>query len=219
MKFTEFITRTQNISFAEAISLLLPVYVNAHNWNIDDSIEKVFENKRDYIINIVLIKNINDKVIVGEVVYDYIRDEDGFPYEDEVTGKPIYELKECKSYANAKNLFAYVINDINEPSYIPDAIIEFSGIKIETLDKKFELKYDQRIDKPVCQGIARTLWDIYPDTTLKDMSNHNAIQMYGNGRHYKDPKTVPGWLSEVDPRPEDKRRGPKKKNVSDEGED
>lgn len=70
------------------------------------------------------------------------------------------------------------------------------------------------IDKELCQSIARTLWDIYPDTRIAQMVKHKAIQQYGNGRHYQGKHTLQDWLSEVAPSHIKNRPGrPKKKST------
>jgi len=57
----------------------------------------------------------------------------------------------------------------------------------------------EQIDKQVCQGIARTLWDQDPTFTIKALTQHPAILRNGNGGLYSS-KTLHAWLSEVDPR-------------------
>lgn len=69
-----------------------------------------------------------------------------------------------------------------------------------------QLRNDQ-LDKQLCQAIAKTLWDIYPEMTIEDMKKHKAIQQHGNGRLYGGKNTLRGWLSEVDPRPPEKKTG------------
>jgi hypothetical protein len=64
------------------------------------------------------------------------------------------------------------------------------------------------IAKNVCQGIAKTLWDINPEMTITDMCLHSAIQNYGDGKLFGLDTTLHRWLSEVDPRK--KKTGPKK---------
>lgn len=54
-------------------------------------------------------------------------------------------------------------------------------------------------DKELCQSIARTLWDIYPDIRIAQMAKHKAIQQYGNGRQYKGEHTLRDWLREIAP--------------------
>lgn len=70
------------------------------------------------------------------------------------------------------------------------------------------------LDKELCQTIARTLWDIYPDTRIAQMAKHKAIQQYGNGRQYQGKHTLQDWLSEVAPSHIKNRPGrPKKKST------
>lgn len=60
-------------------------------------------------------------------------------------------------------------------------------------------------DKRDCQDIARALWAEQPAATQSDLLKHPRIKPYLNQWHGKN--TVPGWLSEVDPRPKEQRRG------------
>jgi len=53
--------------------------------------------------------------------------------------------------------------------------------------------------KLLSQAVAKTLWDIYPDMTIKDMCEHNSIQEYGGAKPYNKDKTVRSWLFEVAP--------------------
>jgi len=66
----------------------------------------------------------------------------------------------------------------------------------------------EAIDKEVCQGIAKTLWDGKPDMTIEEMRDHKAIQVYGSGKLYSGDTTLRRWLSEVDQRKV--KTGPKK---------
>lgn len=69
-----------------------------------------------------------------------------------------------------------------------------------------------QIDRQLCESIARTLWDEHPDWNIVQITEHRAIQIYGNGVHYTA-DTLRDWVKEFDPRPEDKRRGRPKKNT------
>lgn len=70
-----------------------------------------------------------------------------------------------------------------------------------------------QMDKQLCQAIARTLWHDNPNLTIKELCNHHAIQVFGNGRLYSGKNTLPDWMSEVDPRPSEQKRGRPKKSV------
>ncbi len=60
-------------------------------------------------------------------------------------------------------------------------------------------------DKRDCQEIARALWAEQPAATQSDLLKHPRIKPYLN--QWRGKNTVPGWLSEVDPRPKEQRRG------------
>ena len=83
----------------------------------------------------------------------------------------------------------------------------FIGLEegIELINEKTQ----QKIDKAVCQGIARTLWSIYPEMIIDNMQYEKSIQVYGSGKLYSTDTTLRRWLSEVDPRKV--KTGPKKK--------
>lgn len=63
-----------------------------------------------------------------------------------------------------------------------------------------------QVDRIRCQAIAATLWLSNDQMTIAEITKHSAIQIYGNGKHYKD-ATLRGWIKEVDPRPAEKKRG------------
>ena len=53
-------------------------------------------------------------------------------------------------------------------------------------------------DKQLAQTIAKQCWEESPDTNIKDMTQHEAVQIQGNGKLYTY-KTLRKWLSEVAP--------------------
>lgn len=66
---------------------------------------------------------------------------------------------------------------------------------------------NNQISKAVCQGIAKTLWKANPEMTIADMLKQHEVLEYGGAKHYSLEKTVRPWLSEVDPRPPEKKTG------------
>lgn len=66
---------------------------------------------------------------------------------------------------------------------------------------------DDRLDKLVCQAIARTLWQIDPNIHPAHMAKSKFIQRYGNGKLYTDENTVKNWIAEVDPRKSERKTG------------
>jgi len=211
MKLSELICRSGQITFSTATILLQPVYLYAHNWNKTDKVAEVVRKNEDYIRNKILIKGIDIGEIEGKYEYKNVLDADGMPVTDPETDDDIFSLDLFVSWVNITTLMNYVYKDIGDINCIP---IELQHLIYEELlecaSELIDTKYDPKIDKLVCQGIAKTLWDIDPELTIKAISNHRAIQVYGNGKQYKDPKTVSGWISEVDPRSSAKKRGRKK---------
>lgn len=97
---------------------------------------------------------------------------------------------------------------INNKGYkIPYEFKAFIGVeeKVRVINEK--LQYE--IDKAVCQGIARTLWDEYPEMTIEHMQDHHAIQVYGSGKMCCADTTLRRWLGGADTRTV--KRGRKRK--------
>lgn len=113
----------------------------------------------------------------------------------------LYKPKELIVWAKEKNF------------QLPPKLLEYMGISDPTYvsDKTPTVRISQ-LHKQLCQAIAKTLWDIQPDMTIEEMKTHSAIQEYGGGKNYTGKNTLRDWLSEVDPRPAERKRGaPKKK--------
>ncbi|AOU26017.1 TPA: hypothetical protein P5J75_001958 [Legionella pneumophila] len=79
--------------------------------------------------------------------------------------------------------------------------VEVSGNEIEK-----KLRPSQKA-KIACQAIARVLWDSHPTMTIEEMKVHPAILKHGYGSYYSGKNTLRDWLSEVDPRPKNKKTG------------
>lgn len=92
-------------------------------------------------------------------------------------------------------------------------ISDFGGVFV-----KEEAHKDQKplgsnsslFDQSLCQAIAKTLWDIYPNWTIEAMTKHPSILKYGNGALYKGKNTLRDWLSPVAPAHVKKPGRPKK---------
>ena len=74
-------------------------------------------------------------------------------------------------------------------------------------DKKLR---PNQIDKQLCQAIASTLWNEFPNYNIKQIITHPSLRRFGNGAQYEE-RTLRGWVKGRDPRPEDARRGRPKK--------
>jgi hypothetical protein len=131
MRFSEFIADKENVWLQDVIPLLQLIYVNSHDWSVDDSIPKVIASKRKYVTTNVLVHNITDKIIEGELVYEYICDDEGNPCAiDPETEEFATELRLDKSYVNIKSLVNYVVNDIKDASLITDELPVIAGIDV-----------------------------------------------------------------------------------------
>ena len=60
-------------------------------------------------------------------------------------------------------------------------------------------------DKADCQAIAYALWAEQPGATQTDILKNSRIKPYL--KKWPGKNTLPGWLSEIDPRPKEQRRG------------
>jgi hypothetical protein len=131
MRFSEFVADKENVRLQDVIPLLQLIYVNAHDWSVDDSILKVIDSKRKYVTTDLLVYNITNKIIKGELVYEYICDDEGNPCAiDPDTEEFATELRLDKSYVNIKSLIDYVVNDIKDASLITDELPVIAGIDV-----------------------------------------------------------------------------------------
>lgn len=81
--------------------------------------------------------------------------------------------------------------------------------EVKPKDGEVRLKSNQEA-KLICQGMAIALWDANPEMTIAEMAEQIVILEAGGGQAY-GVKTRRGWLSEVDPRPDSEKTGPKPK--------
>lgn len=118
-----------------------------------------------------------------------------------LSNEKLYKPKELIDWAKEKDF------------QLPPKLLEYMGLGEESdNDNKRPASRASQLHKQLCQAIAKTLWDIQPDMTIEEMKNHPAIQEHGQGKSYTGKNTLRDWLSEVDPRPAERKRGaPKKK--------
>jgi hypothetical protein len=81
---------------------------------------------------------------------------------------------------------------------IIDEQVGYLDSAVDLPEETKRLRSNQKA-KLLSQAVAKTLWDIYPDMTIKDMCEHSSIQEYGGAKPYNKEKTVSRWLSEVAP--------------------
>jgi len=129
MRFSEYVARNEIVSLKDVIPWLQLIYFNAHDWNADESIQNVLYSKRKYVISDLLEYNINKDVIKGELVYDYICDDEGNPCAiDPDTEEFATVLNLDGSHVNMISLIKHLVNDIEDASLIPDELLGIAGI-------------------------------------------------------------------------------------------
>jgi len=135
MRFSEYIARNEDVWLKDVIPWLQLVYFNAHNWDVDDSIQNVIYGKRKFVISNVLEFNINKGIIKGKLVYEYICDDEGNPCAvDPDTEEFATELNLDRSYVNFKSLINYLVNDIEDASLIPEDLLGIAGIEVPNVN-------------------------------------------------------------------------------------
>jgi hypothetical protein len=131
MRFSEYVASNDNVRLIDVIPWLQLIYFNAHDWNVDDSIQNVLHGKRKYVISNLLEYNINKDVIKGKLVYEYICDDEGNPCAvDPDTEEFATVLNLDRSYVNFISLLKYVVNDIEHVYMIPDELLGIAGIEV-----------------------------------------------------------------------------------------
>jgi hypothetical protein len=141
MRFSEYVARNENVCLNDVIPWLQLIYFNAHDWDVDDSIQNVLYSKRKYVISDLLEDNINKDVIIGKLFYEYICDDEGNPCAvDPVTEEFATVLNLDRSCVNMKSLINHVVNDIEDASLIPDDMLVIAGIEVTEISARYNLK-------------------------------------------------------------------------------
>lgn len=75
---------------------------------------------------------------------------------------------------------------------------------IDAFWSRLDSKQKRRI---LCREIATQLWLASPDRTIADLIRDPLIKNIGGGKYYDDDKTVREWIKDLDPRPEEMKKG------------
>lgn len=124
-----------------------------------------------------------------------------------VTDRKYHKLILDGFLLNRVELFALsVFKDVQFPEFWwDDKMVEAVGgqfISTSAPDSKAQNQDNARtsvLDKSICQAVAKTLWDIYPDINISDMTKHPSILKYGGGVNYPGKNTLSDWLRVVAP--------------------
>jgi hypothetical protein len=103
--------------------------MDAHNWNADDYIGEVYVKKRDYIIDKLLILNIKNKKITGNLKYKEVFDCHGNPWIDGETGWPKEVIDLEESDVNLIELIQHMVNERKETDILPDELLIAAGFE------------------------------------------------------------------------------------------
>jgi len=76
--------------------------------------------------------------------------------------------------------------------------------QIDAFWAKLASKQQHRL---LCRAIAAEMWRINPNKSIADICRDEAIQSFGGGRYYAKPDTLREWIKDLDPRPEEMKKG------------
>ncbi len=216
MDIYDYFKNTKKCTYRSAIEVLTNLYLVSLNWegNINYlekrlSVKEMFEKHIKSGINGLHIRG--DIEIDGEnpVITDL----------DEISGdqKVDFPINYQNSVLFTDHLIQHLLNMLKNKEFnAPDVFVErlLGSETNESGDTNLQQEKlrKEQIAKIRCQALAKYLWHLNPHMTIEEMKTHSAIQEYGDGQYYKGKNTVRGWLSEVDPRPEDQKTGPKNSN-------
>jgi hypothetical protein len=127
----QMLAKRETVSVADAPTILLPLYMNSHMWNVDDTINDVRRRKQKYILEDIIISGVQGEIIEGSLHYDYIYDADGLPEQYEPDGHSEKVLYSASSYVNLKSLIERVVKDIKDTASIPVEYLAIAGLAAE----------------------------------------------------------------------------------------
>lgn len=120
MRLSELIKKRRLTRFSSAIPLLLPIYMDAHVWNEDDYYGEVYERKKSYITEKVLLFYINKYNVEGTPIYERVYD---------CNGNVSKELDLNKSNINIVKLIKKMVDDKKDNLIFSDELLIAAGIE------------------------------------------------------------------------------------------
>jgi len=129
MRLSELIKKRRLTRFSSVIPLLLPIYMDAHVWNDDDYVAEVYERKRKYIIDKILLLYTKNNNIDCTPRYKWTLDDKGDPRINGETGEPIQELDLQESDVDLVELIRCMVNDHKDRLTFPDELLIAAGIQ------------------------------------------------------------------------------------------
>lgn len=191
-------SRLIEVNLTKAAWLIASAQLSDSEFESEDHYNTEFA-KLNQKVTSVLIQSVSNE----EVTVDPLIDGETITYNEYgvmgyMTDKIYIKIKELCSWAMAKRY------------NLPDELKHLTGQgEVESQKIPEKTLRPSQIAKIKCQAIAQTLWMIYPGMTTEEMKKHPAILEFGGGKDFQGKNTLRDWLSEVDPRPNDKKPGPK----------
>ncbi|QSP93845.1 hypothetical protein LPB19_11625 [Marinobacter salinisoli] len=93
------------------------------------------------------------------------------------------------------------------PSDDEEPLTTVGKIKQAEADRFWSRLTDAQRHRMLCREVAGNLWKADKTLTQGAIMDHPVIREYCGAKYYTDPNTVRNWIKDLDPRPEDKRRG------------
>ncbi|HCE66861.1 MAG: hypothetical protein A2X82_11615 [Geobacteraceae bacterium GWC2_55_20] len=164
MNYADFIRRQTDISVADAIEILTPIFLRAIQWNPDGDISKIKAEKAQFIEH-TIVQFVNNKGINGNLVYYNEVDNNGFPIVDDeeyVSQK----LSRTRSIVDCKQLLSLFHYNFKKDYIVPPELEELLNIK--SFGPSPEKKPDSitSSDNPLDEEVPQNIREM-PETILR----------------------------------------------------
>lgn len=80
-------------------------------------------------------------------------------------------------------------------------------VKEEQIDEFWKKLSPNQKNRLLCRSVAADLWRKDKDLTIREITEHHMILDHCGGRYYTGKDTIRNWIKDLDPRPEDQKRG------------
>lgn len=191
-------SRLVEVNLNTAAWLIASAQLSGSKFESEDHYDKELSKLKKKVTSVLIQSVSNEEVTVSPLIDGETIMYDNYGVIGYASDKIYIRIKDLCSWAVAKRY------------YLPDELkhLTVQG-EVESQKTPEKTLRPNQIAKIKCQAIAQTLWQIYPKMTTEEMKKHPAILEFGGGKDFQGKNTLRDWLSEVDPRPDDKKTGPK----------
>lgn len=176
-KFTAFII-FENKLFTDALSSIEKVFNRLRDLHMEEADRGISIDSLSNQVNLERDQTVESLLYLKDIVHI------GLSHDLDSPEALVIPTQELTQYAG----FSAVIDEQVE---------RLDHVKV-TKEETMRLRSNQ-LAKLLTQAVAKTLWDVDPDMTIKDMCEHGSIQEYGGAKPYNNETTVRGWVTEVAP--------------------